>query len=105
MKFSSSCGYGGAGARLKTGVMLNSTHPKVAAQQDPTLVALRCKAPPCPCSEALHYCLGYVCTCIVEVRVHACRFFFFIAWRVNVAFGSIRGVRISTILIETVYVK
>jgi hypothetical protein len=27
-----------------------------------TVNALRCKAPPCPCSESLHYCLGYVCT-------------------------------------------
>ena len=27
---------------------------------NPAVALVRCGAPPCPCSEALHYCLGYV---------------------------------------------
>ncbi|KAK7484854.1 hypothetical protein BaRGS_00023897, partial [Batillaria attramentaria] len=58
MKFGCSLAHG---ARMKQGVG-EGVGVGVAALRkgadDPGVVALRCKAPPCPCSEALHYCLG-----------------------------------------------
>ncbi|XP_025080182.1 peripheral plasma membrane protein CASK-like [Pomacea canaliculata] len=41
------------GARMKTAMTY-----AISLVEDPVLTALRSNAPPCPCSESLHYCLG-----------------------------------------------